>query len=134
MAYMPQTRKKQMAPRIKAVLKKYGCKGTLSVRNHSTLVCKIKSGRQDVIGNYNEVASGTLHRDTLPSDRNYHTVNPYWVDQNYSGEVREFLTELVAAMNCGNHDNSDIMTDYFDVGWYIDIEFGSWEKDYELTA
>jgi hypothetical protein len=29
--------------------------------------------------------------------------------------------ELRDAMNNGNHDNSDIMSDYFDVGWYVSI-------------
>jgi hypothetical protein len=35
-------------------------------------------------------------------------------------------------MNMGNHDNSDIMTDYFDVGWYVDVNIGLWNKPYIL--
>ena len=31
-------------------------------------------------------------------------------------------------MNVGNHDNSDPMTDYFDVGWYISVNLGRWDK------
>jgi hypothetical protein len=34
----------------------------------------------------------------------------------------------------GNYNNSDIMTDYFDVGWYIEINVGKWNKEYNLTA
>jgi hypothetical protein len=26
------------------------------------------------------------------------------------------------------------MTDYFDVGWYIEINVGKWNKEYNLTA
>jgi len=37
-------------------------------------------------------------------------------------------------MNEGNHDNSDIMTDYFDVGWYISVRLGKWDKPYVVNA
>jgi hypothetical protein len=37
-------------------------------------------------------------------------------------------------MNDGNHDNSDIQSDYFDVGWYISINVGRWDKPYELVT
>jgi hypothetical protein len=33
-----------------------------------------------------------------------------------------------------NHDNSDIMTDYFDVGWYVNIYVGKWNKPYNVKA
>ena len=42
MAYMNQERKAERATAIKAILKKYGQKGSLSVRNHSTLCLKVK--------------------------------------------------------------------------------------------
>jgi hypothetical protein len=138
MAYMSQEKKKELAPKIKTVLKKYGMKGTIGVNNHSTLVVKIKEGKLDVFGNYNaknleDHPDGLDHYGmeiTHASD--CMNVNPYWLDSNYTGEVLEFLKELVTAMNDGNHDNSDIMTDYFDVGWYIDINIGLWNKPYKL--
>jgi hypothetical protein len=34
---------------------------------------------------------------------------------------KKLQLELRDAMNSGNHDNSDIMSDYFDVGWYVSI-------------
>jgi hypothetical protein len=43
------------------------------------------------------------------------------------------MRELYAAMMDGNHDNSDIQTDYFDVGWYIDINIGAWNAPYTLV-
>jgi hypothetical protein len=30
------------------------------------------------------------------------------------------------------YDNSDIMTDYFDVAYYNNINIGKWDKPYEL--
>ena len=50
MAYMNQEQKKQRAPQIKKVLKKYGLKGTIGVRNYSTLYVTIKEGALDFIG------------------------------------------------------------------------------------
>jgi hypothetical protein len=133
MAYMSQEKKALLAPRIKALLKKYGCKGSVSVRNHSVLVCTISAGPLDFIGNMVEVAS------TKPGHGGYTgtppkclSINPYWLQEHYSGTCREFLMQLRTIMNDGNHDNSDIQTDFFDVGWYIDIDIGKWNKPYLL--
>ena len=49
MAYMSQERKAQIAPAVKAILKRYGVKGTLSTDRYS-LSLNIKSGPMDFIG------------------------------------------------------------------------------------
>jgi len=36
----------------------------------------------------------------------------------------------MAVMNTGNWDKSDIQTDYFNVGWYVDVNIGKWNKPY----
>lgn len=131
MAYMSQETKKQIAPVVKAICKKYGIKATMAVRHHSTLVLNIKSGNIDFIGNYNETVN------PLRGDRkaeHYLDVNPYWYHDHFSGKAKECLKEIFAAMNNGNWDKSDIQTDYFNVGWYVDVNVGSWNKPYELTA
>lgn len=119
MAYMTQEMKKAIAPQVKALLKKYGLKGSLSVQHHMSLVLTLKSGGIDF--------------DTTKSD-----VNTFWIESYYEGVARECLTKLKDALNGEgsseeNHDNSDIMTDYFDVGWYINIRVGKWDKPYVLT-
>ena len=48
--------------------------------------------------------------------------------------TKNFLSEVIPAMNNGNHDNSDIQTDYFDVGWYIDVNIGKWNKPYTVES
>lgn len=134
MAYMSQERKKALAPKIKAICKKYGVKATLATRR-STLVLNIKSGPIDFIGNSNEVC-GRDHfqvaRGWTPNTRGYEDVNVYHFKSHYDGKALKFLTEVHAAMMAGNHDNSDIQTDYFDVGWYTDINIGKWDKPYVL--
>ena len=117
MAYMSQENKKILAPAIKEVFKKYGVKATLGVRHHSALVANIKSSPIDFnLG-----------------DRKHITINEYRIKDNYLGVARDFLLELKATMMIGNHDNSDPMTDYFDVGWYISINIGQWDKPYLNT-
>jgi hypothetical protein len=114
MAYMSQENKRQLAPGIKAVLKKYKMKGTLGVDNHSTLVCSLKSGPLNLVKNYQ-----------------YVDINHYWLERDYQGKELAFLRELRSAMMVGNHDNSDIQTDYFDVGWYVSIKAGmSYDRPY----
>ena len=59
MAYMNQEKKAKIAANLKPVLKKYGIKGTLSVRNHSSISLNIKSGKIDFIANSNRVCSNS---------------------------------------------------------------------------
>jgi hypothetical protein len=50
MAYMNQEKKAKIAAKIKPLLKRYGLKGSLAVRNHSTIVLNLKSGKIDFGG------------------------------------------------------------------------------------
>ena len=126
MAYMNQERKKERAPKIKAVLKKYGMKGTIGVRHYSSLVVNLKSGKLDILG---AMDMGEYQRD-------YVQVNPYWIKENFSDpQVVAFLEELKAAMFGDDYfDESDIMTDYFHCSHYIDINVGQFDKPYILEA
>lgn len=133
---MNQERKAQLAPGIKAVLKKYGVKGSIAVRNYMTLVVTIKSGPIDFIGNFNDMAKDRNWQYPFPREeaKDSLDVNPYWYHEHFSGVAKDFLEELITAMNVGNHNNSDIQTDYFDVGWFLDVNIGRWDKPYVLTA
>jgi hypothetical protein len=116
---MSQDRKKELTPAIKAVLKKYNLKGSISVDNYSSLIVTISSGDIDFLKD---------------SGRGHISVNTSWIEDHFTGRANDCLLELKAAMMTGNHDNSDIMTDYFDVGWYIDIKIGKWNKPYNYTG
>jgi len=120
MAYVSQDDKRKLAPAIKAVLNKYGMKGSISVRHHSTLVVTLRSGRIDF---------GTDARD------GYLQVNPYWIHEHYTGTARKFLTELLAAMKGPDYFcEDDAMTDYFHRSHYTDINVGRWNKPYTFTG
>ena len=119
MAYVSQDDKAKLAPEIKKVLSKYGMKGSISIRHHSTLVVTLQSGAID-FGEY-------THGD------GYIQVNVYHIERHYKGKAQKFLTELLAAMKGpGWFDKSDSMTDYFHVKHYCDINVGKWNKPYFL--
>lgn len=134
MAYMSQERKAQIAPVVKSILKRYGIKGSLAVRDGSTLVLNIKSGTLDFIKNYNETVAAQPGGFRLGSPAiTFLNINPYWYQEHFSNKViRKFLDEVFRAMNVGNHDNSRAEIDYFDVGWYVDVNVGRWNKPYVL--
>lgn len=141
MAYVSQDRKQSLAPAVRAVLKKYGVKGSLSIRTHSSLVLTVKSGKIDFVENFIETDSKVLHGRKMSQDQIDHIrknqsvdVNPYWYHEHFSGKAKDFLKEVLAAMNKGNHNNSDAMTDYFDVGWYVDVNIGRWNQPYVYVA
>ena len=124
MAYVSQKDKAELAPSIKAVLKKYKMKASIAVRHHSTLVVNIKSGAIDFSGNY-------THGD------NYIQVNEYWIDDHYASNTvaKNFLNELLAAMKGPKYFNDDdLQSDYFSRSHYTDINVGKWNKPYELVA
>ena len=136
MAYINQASKQSLAPKIKAICKKYGVNATLAIRNHSTLVLNVRSGAIDFIGNGNDTCSKDPYqagRGFAPNTSGYEQVNPYHYGSHYSGKAKQFLSEALAAMNTGNHNRSDAMTDYFDVGWYVDVNIGKWNQPYQLA-
>ncbi len=130
MAYFSQQNKAKMAPQIKAILNKYGLKGSLSVDNHSTVVLSIPAGKIDFISNFNDCAK-LSHEDNCSPERTSLSVNKYAYKRHFSGTALNCLTELFNVLYDGNHDRSDIMTDYFDVGWYVSLNIGKWDKPYK---
>jgi hypothetical protein len=137
MAYINQNEKKELAVGIKAVLKKYGVKGSIAIRNHMVLVVNIKSGKLDIIQNWFDTVTkkGTVNGYGDIMDKpEYIQVNEYWINYNYSDTVKDFLNELLDAMKGDkyfNHD--DIQSDYFHRSHYTDINIGNWNKPYEYT-
>ena len=127
MAYISQEQKKAIEPKIKEINKKYGIKARLGIRHHSSLVLNISSGKIDFIKNYNENTTDSQKEESIQ-------VNQYYFKEHFSGEARDYLREVIEVMNTNNYDNSDSQTDYFDVGHFVDVNVGKWDKPYEVTA
>ena len=137
MAHMSQEKKKLLAPKIKAALAEYGIKATIGVKNHSTLVLNITEGAIDFIGNYNAFNSDRSKNlyapDRFEPAKDYIQVNHYHYDKHFDDKAALFLGTVLGAMNEGNHDHSDIQTDYFNVGWWVSINIGRWNKPYKFN-
>ena len=124
MAYMNQDKKKVIASKLKPVLKKYGVKGTLSVRNHSSIVLNVKAGKIDFFKDYG---------DQEDAKKFGIQVNPYWFHDHFEGKAKEFLADAFDALkSAGYYDNSDAQIDYFDTAYYYNINIGNWKKPYVL--
>ncbi len=141
MAYFSQEMKKERAESIKNIAKKYGVKVSLAVQNHSTLVVTIKSGKLNFIadkiesvGNHSFDAKNVIENIENIAKSRHFAYLPYWNHQGNDSQEQKCLKEIYDAAMKGNHDNSDVMTDYFDVGFYVDVQVGAWNKPYQLEA
>ena len=142
MAYVSQEMKAKIAPTVKALLKKYGLKGSLSVNNHSTLVLTVKSGKIDFVENFISTDAKVMHGSKMSQDLIDHIrkhqsvdVNPYWCHEHYSGAARDFLVAAIAALKGPDFfDHSDAQTDYFHCSHYVSIKIGKWNKPYQVEV
>ena len=82
MAYMSQEKKAKIAPKVKKILKKFGVKGSLAVRNHSTLVLNLKSGKIDFIGNSNRVCGNDFYQVSKGFDTLLYYLGPNFFQHN----------------------------------------------------
>ena len=134
---MNQERKALINKALKPVLAKYGIKGSLSVRNHSTICLTLKSGKIDFIANSNRVCGSSHYQVShgfRPNTSGYSDVNPYWYQDHYDGQAKAFLDEAFKALKvAGWYDNTDAQIDYFDTAYYCDINVGKWNKPYIVT-
>ena len=136
MAYISQEKKKELAPAIKAVLKKYGMKGTIGINHHSSLVVNLKEGVLDLLGDaqkHNDKVAEQRGQQSYPVG-DYLQVNTYYADEWAIDEkISNFYEELIGAMKgTGWYNKSDAMSDYFDIAYYLDVNVGKWDKGYVL--
>jgi len=135
MAYMSQEKKAEIAANLKKIMPR-DWKWSLSVRHHSTLVLTIQEAPVDLIGEYAANAKANEYKpdDYWTREHTHLQVNTQYINGHFQGKRLELFEKIKTAMMDGNHDRSDIMTDYFDVGWYIDINFGRWNKPFRFTG
>ena len=115
-------------------MKGYKIKYTLRVHHHSSIIMTISEGNIDFIKNAQDVIDSRPNRPQYGRlDAKYMQVNEYWIQDHFTGIAKDLLLSAKAALSIGNHDRSDIQSDYFDVGWYVNINVGQWDKPYRLV-
>jgi hypothetical protein len=118
MAYMNQEKKKQIKAELDKVLPK-GWKVSLVVDNYTALRASIMSAPVDLM---------------LGQPGGHRTINHYHLDSSgYTGETLETIKKICKALNCINYDKSDAMVDHFDVGYYLSVQVGKWDKPFTCT-
>lgn len=135
MAYMNQEKKAKLVANLKKVIPQ-GWKYSVSVRNHSTICLTIQSAPVDLIASIMETRNEKrdIGRFENPAKSpSYYKVNEYSLENQFSGDLLTTFEAIKTALNDGNHDRSDIQSDYFDVGWYTDISIGRWDKPFSVV-
>jgi hypothetical protein len=128
MAYVDQAKKTRIASELKKVIP-HGWKYSLSVEHHMTIVCTIYAAPAELI----KAVKGSEYFN--PETATDYNVNPYHFDNAFEGrEIQEGINSIMSALNTENHNRSDIQSDYFDVGHYVALNIGRWNKPFICTA
>jgi hypothetical protein len=53
---------------------------------------------------------------------------------NITPAAVEMLQQVTEISNRHNWDNSDIQSDYFDVGYYFSLHIGKWDRPFEIVT
>jgi hypothetical protein len=139
MAFVSKEKKAKIAAALKIALKNSGIKYSLAVRHHSTIVMTIKSGPIDFIKNYldqkdySNMMLSPKELDTVTPHLTNINVNTYHYKTHFTGPASEILGKIIDCLNLDNYDRSDSQSDYYDVGHYVDVNIGRWDKPYVLT-
>ena len=139
MAYISQETKKELTPAIKAVLKKHGMKGTVSIRDCQGLNVNISSGVLDLLGYWNKYMNRNRRIQNLPiiNDKDFSIshpiVDPYF-EEYHDNKIENFISELLSAMKTSEwSDKTNPYDDYVDISYYVSINVGRYDKPYLLT-
>ncbi len=123
MAYMNKEKKALIAAELKRVLPK-SWKYSLTTTD-SSITLAITEAPMDLIGLSLPCPSFAGRAQCWSTD-----INVYYLSDRYVGEALGLMSAAVDALNTGNWDRSDSMTDYFNVGHYVHFCLGTPAKPF----
>ena len=134
MAYINKDKSASIRKALKAAFPKW--RFNVRIDHHSSLNVVIKSADINLL-DYAKQSVNMLARDgdeyfKQQKARGYMQVNQYHMASNWENPALDLLNQVIAICNEGNHDNSDIQSDYFDVGWYFSLSIGNYDKPFEV--
>ena len=132
MAHMNQEKKAKIAAQLKKVVPSTW-KYSLSVHNHSSIAMLIKSAPINLIDIYTVKRCSEGVRSSALSN-GYLDMNPYSYKDHFAGELLATMDGIFKALNLDNYDKSDHQSDYFDVGHYVGLSAGRWDKPFVVSS
>lgn len=131
MAYISKEDKEKIVAAVKSVLPK-GWKASFRVRNHSGIVFTLKSTPHTLeeLFKHDFIEKKKEHYTTKEGLISSFSLNNYHLESFVNPEFLGLFKKIDDALNTDNYDNSDSMSDYFDVGHYVYWEIGSENKPY----
>jgi len=119
---MNQEMKQIIAANLKPVLAKYKVKGTLSIRNYSSIILTLQSGAVNFEKDY--------------TGKNFNNVGELWhPSQDFTDASGEFLKQARKALeSAGWYDKTDAQIDYFHTAYYAIIKLKPYGKDYKYIG
>lgn len=122
MAYVKPNQTKEVKKALETAFpKSEGWEFSVTKEHHSTLKVAIMRAPVDLI---------EAKEDEYVVSHQYQNFNVYHLDNYKNAEV---LKKIKAIANAGNFDKSDSQSDYFHVGFYLDISAGKWNKPFQMT-
>lgn len=132
MAYMNQEKKAKIAAALKLVMPK-DWKYSLATERGS-IILTIRSAPVDLIAAWNAQGERPFMSDRETKAKDYVQVNHYHLAAAFRGDLLATFEAIKGALDTDNHDNSDLQSDYHDVGHYVSIHIGKWDKPFVCTA
>jgi len=84
---------------------------------------------------HNSSVNICIMKSPFDLNTNHSSLNPYYPTKKYGEDFYNTLVRIIEiAKGQGWYDRSDIMTDYFDTAYYIDINIGKWNKPYICSS
>ena len=108
--------------------------------HHSSVTIALMKGPAFNDYEYFDRYNNTITTSNL-SDGEHHQINQFHLEDFYGKENADILSKIdtisrtAPAKNGGKvwYNDSDIMTDYFDIAYYVHISVGKWNKPYEVV-
>lgn len=92
-----------------------------------------------VTSDYNSITVTLMEGPVSPfandDQEGYEQLNHYYLedDLRLKEGARKMLQKVNQIANRENYDNSDHMTDYFDVGFYFNLHIGKWDRPFKVV-
>jgi len=126
MAYVSKELKAKIKTALNEVVPKTW-KWSLAIDHHSCIVMTISKGPKELA----IIPAGVEFNGTQRPERavDSRQINDKHVDSSMiAGETRDIVVKIVKALNTDNYDKSDSQSDYYNVGHYVTLRVGRWDK------